>query len=231
MRSIFIALVAVNLVVFAAQWFSLADNPPAPKIRTHYAPQGASLQLLSERSSSGISLGASESQSKVHASGQDEPAICTLIGPYAQLLHAEYLVERLQAMDVPSRVQSIEVPDGKGYWVYLSPEISEKEALRRLYEIQAKKIDSYIIPSGDLANGISFGMFNDQNLAESKLNDIRSLGYEAKVRQVERTHSETWVTLFPGDAEKIDDNAWVELLNQQPGIEKRQNFCLGVAPE
>jgi hypothetical protein len=57
-------------------------------------------------------------------------------------------------------------------------------------KFQAKNIDSYIIPSGELANGISFGMFNDQSAAQSRLEEIRMQGYQPKLREVERTHSE-----------------------------------------
>lgn len=234
MRSIFFALVAINILVFAMQWF--ADSPnkvQAPSVSATRANSNASLQLLGE-STSRVAKGEKSSNAKTSSPTELETqgsSICTTVGPYAQLLHAEYLVERLEAMDVSAKIKAIEVPDGIGYWVYLPPEISEKEALRRLYEIQAKNIDSYIIPSGELTNGISFGMFNEQVLAQERLDEIRQLGYEAKLREVERTHSETWVELAPGEAEKIDPTVWVDLLNQQQGLEKRQNLCLGVAPE
>lgn len=229
MRSIFFALVAINIVAFIVQLFIGSSEPMQAKAPP---PQrvsgGAALQLLEEvAGGSGLN---EKSRRAVASVSSANANMCTMVGPYAQLLHAEYLVERLAAMDVTAVVKSIEVPDSVGYWVYLPPEMSEKEAWRRLHEIQAKNIDSYIIPSGELANGISFGMFNDRGTAQARLEEIRMQGYRADLREVERTHNETWVTLGPGEAEKIDATVWVDLLNQQPGLEKRQNFCQGVAP-
>lgn len=232
MRSIFFSLVAINIIVFLMQLFVGSTEAPQSGSAPPRALAGASLQMIDEVGREALSTKdqalADEEKNSAMSDGVDE--MCTMVGPYAQLLHAEYLVERLTAMDVAAVIKAIEVPDSVAYWVYLPPEMSEKEALRRLYEIQAKTIDSYIIPSGELANGISFGMYSDQAVAQARLEEIRMQGYEPKLREVERTHSETWVTLAPGEAEKIDVAVWVDLLNQQPGLEKRQNFCLGVAP-
>lgn len=233
MRSIFFLLIFINLIVFAAQWFMPSPAVDEPtQISARRGGEGESLLLLEELDK-GRSRQANNtlSEKAVSASaGSDAEKKCTMVGPYAQLLHAEYLVERLRAMEVDAKIQSIEVPEGENFWVYLPPEMSDKEALRRLYEIQAKNIDSYIIPSGELANGISFGMYGDRNLAEKRLEEVLMKGYQAKLRELPRTHSQTWVSLPPGEAEKIDMSVWVELLNQQSGLEKRQNFCLGVAP-
>jgi len=88
----------------------------------------------------------------------------------------------------------VEIADGKNYWVYLKPEMSEKEALRRLSEIQqSKAIDSYIIPSGELANGISFGQFPNEKEANSKAEQIRAQGYAAEIKEIPKSHNETWV--------------------------------------
>lgn len=229
MRSIFFSLLAINVIVFFGQLF--IGSPESTKPSATPPPRllnGASLQMLDESGRKAVSEKATGDRAASADNRNEE--MCVMVGPYSQLLHAEYLVERLAAMDVTAVISSVEVPDSIAYWVYLVPEMSEKEALRRLYEIQAKNIDSFIIPSGELANGISFGMFNDQGVAQARLEEIRMQGYQPKLREIERTHRETWVTLAPGEAEKIDAAVWVDLLNQQPGIEKRQNFCQGVAP-
>lgn len=233
MRSIFIALVVINIVVFGALWFAREPMANVPTVSERRAPlpHGESLQLLSEvlGETKRVPTNISVPKPTADAAGPASE-LCTMVGPFAQLLHAEYMVERLLAMELKAAIQPVDVPGGAGYWVYLSPEISEKEALRRLYEIQAKKIDSYIIPSGELANGISLGIFNERAAADRKVEELRSQGYEPKVREVARTTSETWVALPSSEAEKINAEMWVELLGRYPGLEKRQNFCLGVAP-
>src|SRR5690606_4642692 len=236
MRSIFIALVVINLGVFIAQWL-LRDTTVAavPQAARPLAQQSPSLRLLSEDDSASAAKKIAPDQSINAApsgllAADDASAMCTMVGPFIQLLHAEYLQERLHAMEADAKIHSIEVPDGLGYWVYLSPEVSEKEALRRLYELQAKEIDSYIIPNGELANGISLGIFNERSAADMRINEIREQGYRAELREVTRTVSETWVVMPIAEAEKIDPEIWIDLLRQQSGLEKRQNYCLGVAP-
>lgn len=235
MRSIFIALIIINLLVFAAQWL-LRDSPSlvaaAPLAAQAPSLQGASLQLLSEAEGAAQKKApvVSANRTPSRPSAVEASSMCTMVGPFIQLLHAEYLIERLQAMEADAEIQAIEVPDGLGYWVYLPPEMSEKEALRRLYELQAKKIDSYIIPNGELTNGISLGIFNDRSAANIRINEIREQGYRAELREVARTISETWVVMPITEAEKIDPEIWIDLLRQQSGLEKRQNYCLGVAP-
>ncbi|MBU3068201.1 SPOR domain-containing protein [Aestuariicella sp. G3-2] len=161
----------------------------------------------------------------------DGRAVCTLVGPFKERLAAEYFVERLGALDVVSSVEVLEVPGDPGFWVYQAPEVSRKAALRRLHELQAKGIDSYVIPKGDLENGISFGLFSDRSRAEEQLEVVQSSGYPANIRTVPRSFEEVWVSMVGGEAEKIGSEHWFELLNREEDLEKRQNFCPDVASE
>ncbi len=229
MRAIFITLVVINIAVFAGQWFLRASVEPQP-IPTAPILSGGALQLLTEADQQAPAARRA-AEEKVSAATVDPSGMCSMVGPYGQLLHAEYLVERLHALGIGAQIRSIEVPDGVGFWVHLSPEISEKEALRRLHEVQAKNIDSYLIPSGELARGISLGMFNERNAAETRIREIREQGYHAEMREVIRTISETWVVLPIAEADKVDPEIWMDVLRQQSGLEKRQNYCLGVAPD
>lgn len=170
-------------------------------------------------------------ESRVESGAQDKRAVCTLVGPFKDRLAAEYFVERLGALDVVSSIEMLEVPGDPGFWVYQSPEVSRKAALRRLHELQAKGIDSYVIPKGDLENGISFGLFSDRSRAEEQLEVVKSSGYEANIRTVARSFEEIWVSMVGGEAEKIGSEGWFELLNREEDLEKRQNFCPAVASE
>jgi hypothetical protein len=230
MRAIFITLVVINIAVFAGQWFLRTSVEPSPSIPAAPILSGSSLQLLAETEQQAPAARRA-AEEKVLAASVDPSGMCSMIGPYGQLLRAEYLVERLHAIGVGSQIRSIEVPDGVGFWVHLPPEISEQEALRRLHEVQAKNIDSYLIPSGELARGISLGMFNERSTAEARIREIREQGYHSEIREVIRTISETWVVLPIAEAEKVDPETWMDALRQQSGLEKRQNYCLGVAPD
>ena len=239
MREIFMVLLVANIAFFAHQFFLSDESTHVPIADSSPIAIESGLQLLTEQDrvvlkrAKDTSIAAAEdalAEGSLGAEARDAD-LCTMVGPYEQLLHAEYLVERLAALGAKAQITPVEIKEGDAYWVYLQPEMSEKEALRRLYELQKKQIESYIITKGELANGISFGRYADRAEAEIRLGEIKNQGYEALIKTVPKTINETWVVLDAVSAEKIDKNLWVELLANQEGLEKRQNYCLGVASQ
>ncbi|NIB44595.1 SPOR domain-containing protein [Pseudomaricurvus alkylphenolicus] len=243
MRWIFISLVVVNLLL--AGWMLFQRGMDGESA----TGSGASTQLPRETQVRAASIGdrlvmleelrKEELQAMVAAkerlqlqdeaeAGSDQP-LCALVGPFKALLPAEYFVEHLAALEIDAQVKTVEVPGEKGFWVYLPPESSRKAALRKLHEFQAKGVDSYVIPKGDLANGISFGLFNLEAGAKERLEEIRALGYPAETRAMQRTFEEIWVVLSAQEAQKVGEELWLELLNREEGLEMRQNFCPAVA--
>ncbi len=233
MRLIFIVLLIGNLGFFLSQVLgekAVAEGKPAVPEHRNFG----NLQTVAERDAGGnrpVAIAVKkESVATESSSVPADAERCELIGPFVELLHAEYLVERLTALEVASSIKQVEIVDGKNYWVYLKPEMSEKEALRRLSEIQqSKAIDSYIIPSGELANGISFGQFVSETEAKNKAEQIRAQGYAAEIKEVPKSHNETWVEVREKVRQKINEEKWLSLLKEEKAIERRQNYCLGVA--
>lgn len=237
MRAIFILLLAANLAFFGYQYFFVTKKEAAPDVKAKLkaSVNEGGLQLLVEQ----------EDALKLHARAKPEvkaesPAVgnekldtefCTMIGPYSQLLQAEYAMERLIALGAIAHITLVEIKEGESYWVYLKPEVSEKEALRRLYELQKKNIESHIITKGELSNGISFGRFADYLEAEARSVEIKKQGYEVDIKMLPKMIQETWVVIDAGFAEKIDEIVWTDLLTKESTLEKRQNFCLGVASQ
>ncbi len=231
MRLIFIVLLAGNILFFLTQIFG--KTAPETKSAAVEHRNFGNLQTIAERDAKGKQA-LKEAKKKAVDEASSAPINdadkCELIGPFAELLHAEYLVERLTALEVSAAIKQVEIADGKNYLVYLKPEMSEKEALRRLGEIQqSKAIDSYIIPSGELANGISFGQFTTQNEAADKAGQIRAQGYAAEIKEIPKSHNETWVEVHQKAGQKLSEEKWLSLLKEEKAIERRQNYCLGVA--
>jgi len=234
MRAIFLFLAAVNLLVAGLLWFASdpepADTPLAASGAGSEAPELQRIGELPTFSQADFGApGAETLNNRAPVTAGTE--FCSLLGPYSEPSVAESAAERLMALDADAQVRALEVSDGPGYWVHLPPEPSERAALARLHEIQARQIDSYIIPRGDLAQGISFGMFSRESLARQRRDSLRELGYEARIREIERSHTETWVVVPLSQARSLGDSLWEELLAEAPGLERRQNFCPGVASE
>lgn len=237
MRAIFFVLLLANLVLLTLQWGSWGDNSAPAARKPVVSERVPNLILLAEdvqHASGGrvANRSAPDRDTEVVSTADlGADPLCTLIGPFDDPASAEPVVQRLQALDVSAQVRDIEVPDGAGYWVYLPPELSHRAALRKLHELQSKQIDSYIIPRGDLANGISFGMFSREDLANARQQEMLEQGYDVQIREIERTHREIWVLLPPGDAQQLADSFWDELFERSQELERRQNFCPGVASE
>ncbi|WP_062058651.1 SPOR domain-containing protein [Cellvibrio sp. OA-2007] len=237
MRAIFILLIVGNIAFFGYHYFFMVEKEVVAGVQVGAArgSAGEGLQLLSEVvDPKGARARVKETRVIEGAVASDSSSgaeLCTMIGPYGQLLQAEYAVERLVALGAPAHIIPIEIKEGEIYWVFLKPEVSEKEALRRLYELQKKNIESYVITKGELTNGISFGRFADYGEAEARSAEIKQQGYEVYIKMLPKMIQETWVVIDAGFAEKIDETVWSGLLMQESNLEKRQNFCLGVASQ
>ncbi|SMF45135.1 hypothetical protein SAMN02745866_02926 [Alteromonadaceae bacterium Bs31] len=241
MRWIFFSLLFLNAVLLV---WGMVFASPAPLASSQSAPFKYSdvetLVLLSESThtdlanvndfpESGIASGELDTGSAPPS--KDENPLCEMVGPFKDSGQADLFLERLAAIDISAELKELELPAGSRYQIYLNPEGSHKEALRKLTELQSRKIDSYIIPKGELANGISLGMFSHEDLAEQHLKKMRSLGLKPEKKVIERTYWENWVMLAPGEAAKMSSLAWGRVMEGINDIERRQNFCLDVASQ
>ncbi len=160
-----------------------------------------------------------------------EKLLCELVGPFESSDIASDFVERLKAIEVGASLRDIELPAGPGYWVYLEPRPTRREALRVLSELQSKRIDSYVIPKGELANGISLGMFSRKQLSDARVKEMVSIGLEPLVQEIERSYREMWVMLDAGAGSKMSSLSWDRAMEGIKGLERRQNYCLDVASQ
>lgn len=74
------------------------------------------------------------------------------------------------------------------FQVYLPPLESPALARARFDEMQAAGMkDVALIPTGDLANGLSLGVYGSEANAKRRMTILREMGYEAEVRHRSRT--------------------------------------------
>lgn len=241
MRWIVTSLVVMNILTFAYFQLFVDSSPSGEQAASVAGTLPESVQpiiLFSEKPGRGSisavrvapeleGVGAESSQI-VESVVPDQP-LCTLVGSFKRLLKAEYFSERLVALGLHAEVRHVVVASEPGYWLHLPPEVSRKEALRRLRELQSRKIDSYIIPSGNLENGISLGMFSNKEHADTMLARIQKQGYQPQIASVPREQKEIWVFLPEGEAAKLRYERWAELLSSENYLQKRQNLCTDVA--
>lgn len=220
MRWMFLWLVVLNLFYYV--W----HQQQAPLRVTEIAPlnlvQDAKrdIRLLSE---------ASVRPRREAAIEQPAEAVCLFLGSFELMADASALEQRLLSLDIQSRVQNMDAAAGMDYWVYLPPLASRQASLRQLRELQARKIDSYVITQGDLANGISLGIFPRSDSAQSVMQRLRDAGYEPSLRELTRAHRSYWVRVAPHSRRLADDSLLQRLAFDFKGLEQQLMPCEGVA--
>ena len=77
--------------------------------------------------------------------------------------------------------------------MHVPPRSGREEALRTLKELQRRNIDSYIITQGDLAEGVSLGLFRKKESAESVRDKVAQYDIPVDIRVVNESSREYWV--------------------------------------
>lgn len=222
MRWLFSLLVVLNIFYYVWSQHQVALLPNsvgAPSVVASSEDDG--IRLLSESAASLV-----VSSAGGHVAGQD---VCLFLGSFDESLRAQTLEQRLLSLDVQPSVQAVDSAGGMDYWVYLAPLASRQASVRQLKELQARKIDSYLIGTGDLANGISLGIFPRLDSAESVMFRLRSAGYEPLLRELPRAHRAFWVRISPQSRRLVDENMLQRLAQDFKGLEHRLMPCQGVA--
>ncbi|MCY1350115.1 Sporulation related domain protein [compost metagenome] len=225
MRWFFLFLLVLNIFyyVWHQQQAPLRAKQIAP-LSLYREDQQKNIRLLSE-SEEGVRRRQADA-----AGGAPAPGVaCAYLGSFPEESRARQLEQRLLSLDVRAGVQAVDANDGTDYWVYLPPLASRQASLWQLRELQARKIDSYIITEGDLADGISLGIFQRQDSAESVAERLRAAGYEALIRELPRARRDYWVQIAPESKRLADDTLLLQLATDFPGLQRQTMPCKSIA--
>ncbi|WP_444923524.1 SPOR domain-containing protein [Microbulbifer sp. DLAB2-AF] len=228
MRWIALFLILLNFGVFA--WFVGTSTSDKERIRVadkRAEVQVQSIALVNEISPQELSPLPMAPMSPAKASSTEQ--LCTLLGPFAEESLGEAIVQRLKSLQVSAVLRDVEMQGQMRYWVFLPPLNSRREAYNRLRELQAQGIDSYVIPKGALADGISFGIFSERSRAESLTSELIEKGIRAQFREEPQTHAERWIVLAPGASDSLAPDFWLQLQQEHPELDRRRNLCAEVS--
>lgn len=210
MRWLFIGLVIINIFYFIwrQQDFSSSEQQ-LEIVKPQQTERGQQVRLLSEV------LSVEEGQA-VGAKLDQSPAEELLLGGFSDQATVLELQQRLLSLDIASRVTALESQVDIEYWVYLQPLPSRQASVRQLKELQARGIEGYLITQGDLANGISLGMFAREDSALGVVGRLSEAGYETLIKPVERSQRLYWVVIA-ADARRLVDEKLLKQLVEDFG--------------
>jgi len=218
MRWVFISLLLMNLAYLGYE-LSKGEAPvQSQQAVTLNSPKSATqLVLLSEM--------AEPANKKAPVNASQAAQTCWAVGSFATELDAKHVYARMLALDIQAQVQGREKLLKKEFWVYLPPLASQKQALRKLKELQHRKIDSYIITEGELQNGISLGLFSQQDSVDRLVANLKKKQIDPEIKVLDRTRTEYWV-LAPTDAGvDMTEDMQGKLTGDQDGLEWQQIRC------
>lgn len=223
MRWLFFLLMLLNILFWIQHLYQSPVRIKEVAPLDAYSRPDSNITLLSESPSTSALMGGTSRAESSDSEG------CLFLGGFDDELPARSLEQRLLSLDVQSGVQQISVAGGVDYWVYLPPLASRQASLRQLRELQSRNIDSYIITVGDLANGISLGIFSRKDSAEGVVARLREVDYSALVRELPRMHSKYWVRIAAASRRQLDAGVLQALQMDMPSLQHRQMPCVSVA--
>jgi len=186
MRWIFVALLVTN-ALYAAAYLSgfLGQQVQAPEEAG--AEYATSIQMVDGRADAGNA-------------GTHEPVAdgCPALGPVVDRKLAEEIASELRSAGYQVELRAAGDHQQALYWVYVPTADSVEQGLRRLREMHAAGIDSFLVSSGPDRNAISLGLFANRASALGVQSRLRTFGYEALIREQLRSQPGTWLVLGRG---------------------------------
>ncbi|MBD9485195.1 SPOR domain-containing protein [Pseudomonas sp. PDM14] len=225
MRWLFLLLLVLNLFYYV--WHQQQAPLRAKEVEPMAQYRGAQqdIRLLSESGREGVRREVPD------AAVSAATETCLFLGSFQQDSAAREVEQRLMSLDIGAEVKAVDAAAGLDYWVYLAPLASRQASLRQLKELQARKIDSYIITQGDLANGISLGIFPRSDSAQSVMQRLRDAGYEPLLRELTRAQRSFWVRIAPQSRRLADDVLLQQLASDFKNLQHQLMPCEGVATD
>lgn len=187
MRWLFVGVVVLNLLYFGWRLASPDDAAVETVGMEEPQPFPVGLALLAEGGAAGAPV--------IPSPGTPPLSGCPAVGPWGAADEARRVVESLAAAGVKAGVRGVELKSAKVYWVYLPPFAERAQAMRKLRELQAKGIDSFVVSGGGDANAISLGSFTARESALGIQSRLRGAGYAVDIREQQRDLQQTWVVL------------------------------------
>ncbi|HKV97822.1 MAG TPA: SPOR domain-containing protein [Gammaproteobacteria bacterium] len=195
MRTLFLVLVLANVVAFI--WFGwLRPSPSSPSSTP--LPRVQPLKLIAELSPA---QRAALAKSLVPAPAPASPAAadvsaqsCMSYGPFPSAAAAEAGSTRLRAGGANVAQRLVPGKVRQGYWVYLPPFGSRREAEAAAKLLQQRGVkDLYVVTDEANRNAISLGVYSDRYGALAHQKQIRALGYRALVTERFRDAPRYWL--------------------------------------
>ena len=157
--------------------------------------------------------------------------VCWELGPFAEMISVKQVWGRLHALGIELPLSEREIENGADYWLHIPPLPTREQARALLKEMQREKIDSFLIAKGELKNGISLGMFREQERAENLHQLRKAQGYHSAIKRVPKLSRQYWL-LFDGEQYgPLSKELWLRIQEGNNQLKKRKKYCDVIASQ
>lgn len=154
-----------------------------------------------------------------------KPRLCWQIGAFDSPQPAQQVAERLSAMDMSTTLVEQRVVIGADYWIYMGPYANPQEAQQQLAQLHARNIDSFLIAKGELKDGISLGLFSQQDNAQRQRDRYAQQGVDAKIKAFDRFRTDYWLTMDAPSSALFNEGVMASIQSISPQLQSVKREC------
>ncbi len=209
MRALFLLLLLVNLGVFA--WYRWYVQPGDAGTVPAAPLKGEPLKLVTELTPAEKKALASAPPAPAPAPAPatvsppvSAPGLSTVSVPAGALACATYgpftgsaviqAADRLKQLGLASQQHSVPGKAKLGYWVYLPPFSSRKEADAAANLLRKRGVtDIYVVPDEANRNAISLGVFSQHDGAVERVKEMKKIGFKPVLAERFRDEPRYWL--------------------------------------
>jgi hypothetical protein len=186
MKWIIYLLVLINVVI--ALWFYRSQEPPVREIAGVADDQALQLILLKEFTDRQYQ------QSQVVQTEAPAQNRCYTLGPFKTAKIAADVRAQIASDGINAQHRVSKDNTRPGFWVFLPPTGTRKAAQEHVSRLKTQDIkDYFIVVTGEHANAVSLGVFSQADLAQRRLTDLKSLGFDVMLQKVDLPLREYWL--------------------------------------
>ena len=147
---------------------------------------------------------------------------CVALGPFASDVDSRAARSALGTLVIRSRTRQETASVSHGWRVFLPPMDSREKANEMARRLQARNVkDYFVVPAGPEPNSIALGVFNAQENARKRRDEVVALGFPARMAERVETTPSYWLDVVVGDDAKVNWQARA----RAPKIQARPTGC------
>lgn len=245
-RILFLLLLLVNLGLFA--WYQLYVVPGNAGLTPSPAPGGKPLKLMSELSaaerkelatvtplnppaaSTATAFAAATRAAAPAATGVAALAaqVCVSYGPFPSADAEAQGMSRLKTAGLTVSPRTVAGKAKLGYWVYLPPFASRKEADAATAMLKKRGVaDIYVVADEANRNAVSLGLFSQKDGAVQREKEIKKMGFKSQMAERFRDEPRYWLDAKGPDAVLPGADTFKDLGEDGAPIARATTACQG----